>query len=574
LRIEPIIQKIYILFFIFSIVVLLLFVFVREVVFETNLKDIVINNYMKESEKKVHKSRDFLDYSSDYLFSIKRMKLSNQYLNNEVPKEVLEDVLLSFAKPIGSIMQLRYLDANGMEKIRIDRSQENSGAFIVEDKKLQNKSNRYYFFDSKNKSTQKVWFSALDLNIENKKVEVPFKPTLRVMLPIEHNKKFAGVLVVNYFMKSFLDDFVKDYLYDIVLYDKYGHTLKHYDDKKSWDVFKQGSPRGIKQEYPNNYKEILHEKFAISEYFISKKLDLEVANGIILTMKFKQSYLKNEREKNIKMLMVESMIIFVLSIILAFFVVKIYLRIFNINRRLEKVVDSKTQENLKQYQVIQNQNKLVAMGEMIGAIAHQWRQPLTVLNLRIFKLKNAYIQGKIDKEYIDKFVDKNKELISFMSETIDTFRDFFRTDKENQKFNVKDSIEQVLSMMSAQIKEYQIQIDIIGDGFDIVGVKLDLQQVILNLITNSKDAFIEKDINERNIIINVEKYNVIIIKDNAGGIPIDILDRVFEPYFTTKEQGKGTGMGLYMSKMMVENNMKGNIQVRNISNGVEFKIKL
>jgi two-component system C4-dicarboxylate transport sensor histidine kinase DctB len=574
LRIKPIIQKIYILFFIFSIVVLLLFVFVREVVFETNLKDIVINNYMKESEKKVHKLRDFLDYSSDYLFSIKRMKLFNQYLNNEVPKEVLEDVLLSFAKPIGSIMQLRYLDANGMEKIRIDRSQENSGAFIVEDKKLQNKSNRYYFFDSKNKSTQKVWFSALDLNIENKKVEVPFKPTLRVMLPIEHNKKFAGVLVVNYFMKSFLDDFVKDYLYDIVLYDKYGHTLKHYDDKKSWDVFKQGSPRGIKQEYPNNYKEILHEKFAISEYFISKKLDLEVANGIILTMKFKQSYLKNEREKNIKMLMVESMIIFVLSIILAFFVVKIYLRIFNINRRLEKVVDSKTQENLKQYQVIQNQNKLVAMGEMIGAIAHQWRQPLTVLNLRIFKLKNAYIQGKIDKEYIDKFVDKNKELISFMSETIDTFRDFFRTDKENQKFNVKDSIEQVLSMMSAQIKEYQIQIDIIGDGFDIVGVKLDLQQVILNLITNSKDAFIEKDINERNIIINVEKYNVIIIKDNAGGIPIDILDRVFEPYFTTKEQGKGTGMGLYMSKMMVENNMKGNIQVRNISNGVEFKIKL
>jgi signal transduction histidine kinase len=502
------------------------------------------------------------------------MKLFNQYLNNEVPKEVLEDVFLSFAKTIGNIMQLRYLDANGMEKIRIDRSQENARAFIVEDKKLQNKSNRYYFFDSKNKSTQKVWFSALDLNIENKKVEVPFKPTLRVMLPIKHNKKFAGVLVVNYFMKSFLDDFVKDYLYDIVLYDKYGHTLKHYDDKKSWDVFKQGSPRGIKQEYPNNYKEILHEKFAISEYFISKKLDLEVANGIILTMKFKQSYLKNEREKNIKILMVESMIIFVLSIILAFFVVKIYLRVFNINRRLEKVVDSKTQENLKQYQVIQNQNKLVAMGEMIGSIAHQWRQPLTVLNLRIFKLKNAYIQGKIDKEYIDKFVDKNKELIAFMSETIDTFRDFFRTDKENQRFNVKDSIEQVLSMMSAQIKECQIQIDVIGDGFDIVGVKLDLQQVILNLITNSKDAFIEKDINERNIIINVEKYNVIIIKDNAGGIPIDVLDRVFEPYFTTKEQGKGTGMGLYMSKMMIENNMKGNIQVRNISNGVEFKIKL
>lgn len=158
-----------------------------------------------------------------------------------------------------------------------------------------------------------------------------------------------------------------------------------------------------------------------------------------------------------------------------------------------------------------------------------------------------------------------------MSKTIDDFRDFFRVDKEKEDFKVLETIKSVVSIQSAQLKNHNISLNIKGDEFIYNGLHSEFQQVILNLINNAKDALIENKI-ENPVINIILKDKSISIEDNGGGIPKDIINRVFEPYFTTKEQGKGTGIGLYMSKMIIEENMGGSLSVANSDDGARFTI--
>jgi signal transduction histidine kinase len=160
-----------------------------------------------------------------------------------------------------------------------------------------------------------------------------------------------------------------------------------------------------------------------------------------------------------------------------------------------------------------------------------------------------------------------------MSKTIDDFREFFKNDKEKEKFDLMEAVIDVLKLIDKQIKNHNISIDINGSGKTILGYKNELKQVILNIITNAKDALIEKNIKDAKISIFVHD-NTIVIEDNAGGIPKEIGDRIFEPYFTTKEEGKGTGIGLYISKVIIEEHFKGKIYFENTQNGVKFIIEL
>jgi signal transduction histidine kinase len=159
-----------------------------------------------------------------------------------------------------------------------------------------------------------------------------------------------------------------------------------------------------------------------------------------------------------------------------------------------------------------------------------------------------------------------------MSKTIDDFRNFFRVDKQKESFSAKEEIIHTIFLLNASLKNHNISIDFKGNDFLIRGYKNEFKQVILNIISNAKDAILEKKIKEGKIVITLEK-NQISIEDNAGGVPKEIIDRIFEPYFTTKEQGKGTGMGLYMSKMIIEENMKGSLSVSNTNSGAKFVIR-
>ncbi len=169
------------------------------------------------------------------------------------------------------------------------------------------------------------------------------------------------------------------------------------------------------------------------------------------------------------------------------------------------------------------------------------------------------------------------KLVNFMSKTIDDFRNFFTIDKIQSEFDVKEKIEETINMLNAQLDNYEINIIINNKSFSVIGYVSEFQQVILNIINNAKDELIKKEITNKTIFIDIQNEDglgIIKIQDNAGGIPNDILDRVFEPYFTTKEQGKGTGLGLYMSKMIIEENMKGKLCVGNTDEGAEFTIKM
>jgi len=248
---------------------------------------------------------------------------------------------------------------------------------------------------------------------------------------------------------------------------------------------------------------------------------------------------------------------------------------------LQLKIKEALKENTKQLQTLQQQSKMASMGEMIGAIAHQWRQPLNELGLSIQNLKYDYKADGIDEKFIQEFIEYNRKTIMFMSNTIDDFRSFFRVDKEKKRFNVKDTTESVVSMLSAQFKNLNITTNITGDSFDYIGYQSEYQQVILNIVNNAKDALADNRVENPTIDIaisvcsNLNPDNQccqVTISDNAGGIPKDVIHRIFEPYFTTKEQGRGTGMGLYMSKMIIEENMGGRLSVENIHGGACFKI--
>ena len=245
----------------------------------------------------------------------------------------------------------------------------------------------------------------------------------------------------------------------------------------------------------------------------------------------------------------------------------------HLNENLQKSVDEQILEIRKKDQVLMQQAKMASMGEMIGAIAHQWRQPLNVLGLNIQLLLDMSEDKKCDIQEVEIFVEKNMKTIQFMSNTIDDFRNFFREDKEKQLFNIKDAINSTISLQKDQLKNHNIDILLNLEDVEIVGFRNEFMQVILNLISNSRDAIDDKNINGIIEITDkiVENSVEIDIKDNGGGIPADTIERVFEPYFTTKEQGKGTGMGLYMSKEILEH-MDATIECNNIENGVEFKI--
>ncbi|RXJ99096.1 two-component sensor histidine kinase [Arcobacter sp. CECT 8986] len=249
-----------------------------------------------------------------------------------------------------------------------------------------------------------------------------------------------------------------------------------------------------------------------------------------------------------------------------------------LNKTLEKRVAQEIDKQRKQEQMLIQQSKLAAMGEMIGNIAHQWRQPLNALGLVMQNIQFAYKMGDLNEEFLQRSVDKANMLTTNMSKTIDDFRNFFKPNKEKELFDVAKTIKKAIYLMESTLHNHQIQLEEdIEENIKVYGFENEFSQGILNILSNAKDAIVEKDIKDGKIRIKAHQTvdNVIIeIEDNAGGIEESIKEKIFEPYFTTKEEGKGTGIGLYMTKTIVENNMQGRIFIQDIPSGISFVIEL
>ena len=250
--------------------------------------------------------------------------------------------------------------------------------------------------------------------------------------------------------------------------------------------------------------------------------------------------------------------------------------VVDFNKTLYERINEEVAQNQKKDQLLLHQSKLAAMGEMIGAIAHQWRQPLNTLAIQMQFIEDDFDEGLIDAKYLREYSKESMKLVNFMSKTIDDFRNFFTVDKMKSTFDIKKKTDETINMLSAQLEGHNIKLTVEGESFSILGHSSEFQQVVLNIINNAKDALLEQEINEGAITINIEAKDdvgCVRISDNAGGIPKDVIERIFEPYFTTKEQGKGTGLGLYMSKMIIDN-MSGKLSVQNNDLGAEFTIEL
>ena len=248
---------------------------------------------------------------------------------------------------------------------------------------------------------------------------------------------------------------------------------------------------------------------------------------------------------------------------------------------LKNKVQMELDKNRQKDRILIQQSKLASMGEMLGAIAHQWRQPLNNVNLIIHFLYDYYNSEKVDKAKIEKYINNAKKNIEYLSQTIDDFRNFYKPSKEKNSFELKQSIYLVFHIIEHELREHQIKYEINGGNYEIFSFENEFKQAILNILNNAKDAIVNKRKNgffDAYIKIDISKNDEFIqisIKNNGGNIPNDIIDRIFEPYFTTKFEDKGTGIGLYMSKSIIENNIKGSIKVENSNDDeVIFKILL
>ncbi len=248
----------------------------------------------------------------------------------------------------------------------------------------------------------------------------------------------------------------------------------------------------------------------------------------------------------------------------------------HLNNTLDIKIKQEIDNRKKQEQLLIQQSKLAEMGDMISMIAHQWRQPLSALSTVIQNIHLRHSLGKLDKEYLEKQRLLSNALTEKMSKTIEDFRNFFKPNKEKQYFTIKDAIHQTIFLIDDSFKSHSIQIENqISDDVTLYGFESELSQVLLNVLTNSKDAFLEKNIENPCITIKtkqIQTHMKILISDNAGGVNESIINKIFEPYFTTKENYNGTGLGLYMSKIIVEQNMQGELSVKNIKQGVQFTI--
>ncbi|RXI41308.1 hypothetical protein CRU99_09790 [Malaciobacter mytili] len=238
-------------------------------------------------------------------------------------------------------------------------------------------------------------------------------------------------------------------------------------------------------------------------------------------------------------------------------------------------------------QLILQQSKMVSMGEMIGNIAHQWRQPLTAITTAATSLKIRKQLGDFNDEILEEVIEAIMRNSKFLSQTIDDFKNYLKDSKEKQKFNIKDIFEQSLNLIRPALKNSFINDNINMDGdIYIESYFNELNQALINILNNAKDALIEKEqLEDKAVFLKAymqEDEVILEIKDNAGGIPLDIIDSIFEPYFTTKHQSQGTGLGLYMTYKIITESLNGSIKVTNTTfiyknkkcSGAKFIIRL
>lgn len=243
---------------------------------------------------------------------------------------------------------------------------------------------------------------------------------------------------------------------------------------------------------------------------------------------------------------------------------------------LEDKVEEEIKKREEKERMLLQQSKLAAMGEMIDAVAHQWKQPINVIKIQVDLLGYDYEDGYVNQEYVNEFQRKFFSQVEHMNDTLNEFRSFFRPNKNLEEFSAKNMVKKVLLLVKDEFLKNMITVDINDkEDFSILAIENEFKHLVLNIINNAKDAFVENEIENRKIDINIfrdDEFKYIEFEDNAGGIPSHIIPDIFKANVTSKAEGKGTGIGLYMSSQIAQK-YNAKLNVTNINNGAKFIFK-
>lgn len=508
--------------------------------------------------------KNSLNHFESLLHAVSSNRFFLDYLKESNPQNYQNsiDTFCTVVQSDQRIMQLRYLDETGQERIRIDRDEKDALPVRVEGDALQDKSRRDYFLESSKNSADRLYISKLDLNIEHGKTVVPYTPVLRFALPVFEKKKRRGIVIVNIFMEGTLQELVASELFHLYLYDDencllYANDPAHSNWARYLDrqcTFDTAGVRLEREAFKAGNQETLHIGLVPIE---SRK---EMFGNMLESILF--------------------LILFIIpaGIVIAFFLAKIPKRLYD--------------ELEQQQKMLLQQSKLAAMGEMIGAIAHQWRQPLNAIGVLVQELQLKIELDALKKDEARALSEEMQQYLEYMSKTIDDFRDFFKPSKQKVVFDIIKAIEASLTITKKQLQNHDIDVTVDTECkaanlqpdacvYEIEGYESEFRQVLINIINNAREAIEEqtesKEMQERWIhihLLRTEQELIITVLDNGGGIPEAILEDIFEPYHSTKYAQQGTGLGLYMSKLIIERNMQGQLSARNVTEGAEFKIIL
>jgi signal transduction histidine kinase len=246
------------------------------------------------------------------------------------------------------------------------------------------------------------------------------------------------------------------------------------------------------------------------------------------------------------------------------------------NLFLEDRVKEEVEKSRDKDRIIARQQRLSYIGEVLSSVAHHWRQPLNQLTLLIEDLNDGYKYGDLNQEYFEKNSEDMVKIVNYMSKTIDNFRDFFAPNEQETIFFVTEAIENALELYDMSIKQDSINIELdIDSNLKIKGFVNEFSRVIVSLIENSHEAILRNKIELPKIKISATQKNDLVnvkIVDNAGGVSNEFIEKVFDPYSTVKNQTKGTGLGLFFCKVVVESHMNGNIGIENFENGIKVEM--
>ncbi len=253
-------------------------------------------------------------------------------------------------------------------------------------------------------------------------------------------------------------------------------------------------------------------------------------------------------------------------------------RVDELNRTLHHEVEEAVSELRRKDELMIAQSRLAAMGEMIGMIAHQWRQPLTVIGITVSNVTTYMDLGISDDEKVRSAMQSIENQIKHLSGTIDDFRNFFKPEKKRAPVSLGTLLKRTLEIIATSLENSNIRIELdIENDTEMLLFEREMMQVLLNIFNNAKDAFTESATTAPHLLVRLRhdaQNAVIAICDNAGGIEETVMKRIFEPYFTTKGEKNGTGLGLYMSKTIVEKHMQGRLNASNVDGGACFEIIL